>query len=134
MERLLIFAAIAPPLGFVVAFWMMLQVANWLAGSPITVDVAQIMMLPTIYLVGLIPALMAAWFDHALAKRNVSHRIALTALFGYAISYLPLAMAYWVGIAHGPEVLLFGLIGAVPSAVCSWLAAEWQAPRLVPSP
>jgi hypothetical protein len=134
MERLLIFAAIAPPLGFVVAFWVMLQVANWLAGSPITFDVAQIMMLPTIYLVGLIPALMAAWFDHALAKRNVSHRIALTALFGYAISYLPLAMAYWVGFANGPEVLLLGLIGAVPSAVCSWLAAEWQAPDLVPSP
>ena len=53
---------------------------------------------------------LAAWFDHALAKRNVSYHIALTALFGYAISYLPLAMAYWVGFAHGPEVLLFGLI------------------------
>jgi hypothetical protein len=124
MTRFLIFAAMAPPLGFVVAFWVMLQVANWLAGSPNTFDVAQIMMLPTIYLVGLIPALLAAWFDHALAKRNVSYRIALTALFGYAISYLPLAMAYWVGFAHGPEVLLFGLIGAVPSAVCSWLATE----------
>jgi hypothetical protein len=134
MTRLLIFAAMAPPLGFVVAFWVMLQIANRLAGSPITFDVAQIMMLPTIYLVGLIPALMAAWFDHALAKRNVSYRIAFTALFGYTISYLPLAVAYWVGFAHGPEVLLFGLIGAVPSAVCSWLATEWQAPHLVPSP
>jgi hypothetical protein len=124
MTRFLIFAAMAPPLGFVVAFWVMLQIANRLAGSPITFDIAQIMMLPTIYLVGLIPALMAAWFDHALAKRNVSYRIAFTALFGYTISYLPLAVAYWVGFAHGPEVLLFGLIGAVPSAVCSWLAAE----------
>jgi len=134
MTRFLIFAAMAPPLGFVVAFWVMLQIANRLAGSPITFDVAQIMMLPTIYLVGLIPALMAAWFNHALAKRNVSYSIALTALFGYAIRYLPLAMVYWVGFAHGPEVLLFGLIGAVPSAVCSWLAAERQAPDLVPSP
>jgi len=90
--------------------------------------------MPTIYLVGLIPALLAAWFDHALARRNVSHRIALTALFGYAISYLPLAVAFWIGFGHGPYVLLFGLIGAVPSAVCSWLAAERQAPDLVPSP
>jgi hypothetical protein len=65
MTRFLIFAAMAPPLGFVVAFWVMLQIANWLAGSPITFDVAQIMMLPTIYLVGVIPALLAAWFDHA---------------------------------------------------------------------
>src|SRR5512132_646337 len=81
--RLLIFAAMAPPLGFVVAFWVMLQLANWLAGGPTTFDVAQIMMLPTIYLVGLIPALAAAWFDHVLAKRQVSHRITRTALFGY---------------------------------------------------
>jgi hypothetical protein len=134
MKRFLIFAAVAPPLGFIVAFWVMLQIANWLAGSPITFDVAQIMMLPTIYLVGLIPALLAAWFDHALAKGNVSYRIALTALFGYAISTLPLAVAFRVGLAHGPYVLLFGLIGAVPSALCSWLAAERQAPDLVPSP
>ena len=134
MTRFLIFAAIAPPLGFVVAFWVMLQISNWLAGSPITFDVAQIMMLPTIYLVGLIPALLAGWFDHALARRNVSYGIALTALFGYAISYLPLAGVYRVGFAHGPEILLFGLIGAVPSVVCSWLAADRQAPDLVPSP
>ncbi|MEH2517837.1 hypothetical protein V1279_003410 [Bradyrhizobium sp. AZCC 1610] len=97
MKRLLIFAAIAPPLGFVVAFWVMLQIANWLAGSPNTFDIAQIMMLPTIYLVGLVPALLAAWFDYALAKRNVSYRIAVTALFGYAISYLPLAVAFRMG-------------------------------------
>jgi hypothetical protein len=134
MTRFLIFAAMAPPLGFVVAFWMMLQIANWLVGSPITFDVAQIMMLPTIYLVGLIPALLAAWFDHALAKRIVSYRVVLTALFGYAISYLPLSPAFWTSFAHGPDVLLFGLIGAVPAAVCSWLAAERQAPDLLPSP
>ena len=134
MKRFLVFAAIAPPLGFVVAFWVMLQIANWLAGSPNTFDVGQIMMLPTIYLVGLSPALLVAWFDHALAKRNVSYRVGLTALFGYAISYLPLTAASWMGFVLGPEVLLFGLIGAVPSAVCSWLAAERQAPDLVPSP
>ena len=75
MNRFLIFAAIAPPLGFIVAFWVMLQIANWLAGGPGTFDVAQVMMLPTIYLVGLIPALAAAWFDHALSTRNLSHRV-----------------------------------------------------------
>ena len=128
MKRFLIFAAVAPPLGFIVAFWVMLQIANWFADSPGTFDVAQIMMLPTIYLVGLIPALLAAWFDHALARRNISYRIALTALFGYAISYVPLATAFWIGFGHGPYVLLFGLIGAVPSALCSWLAAERRAP------
>ena len=124
MKRFVIFAAIAPPLGFIVAFWVMLQIANWLAGSPGTFDVAQVMMLPTIYLVGLIPALAAAWFDHALSTRNLSHRVPLTTLFGYAISYLPLIGAPWMGFVHGPYVVLFGLIGAVPAAVCSWLATE----------
>ena len=109
MKRFLIFAAIAPPLGFIVAFWVMLQIANWLAGSPGTFDVAQVMMLPTIYLIGLIPALL------------------LTALFGCAISYLPLIGAPWMGFVHGPYVVLFGLIGAVPAAVCSWLATERRA-------
>jgi hypothetical protein len=128
MTRFLIFAAMAPPLGFVVAFWVMLQFANWLAGSPGTFDVTQIMMLPTIYMVGLIPALLAGWVDHALAQREVPCRIALTALFGYAISYLPLAIAFWIGFGRSPYVLLFGLIGAVPSAVCSWLATEGTYP------
>jgi len=123
MKRFLIFAAVAPPIGFVVAFWVMLQIANWLAGSPSTFAVAQVVMLPTIYLIGLIPALMAAWFDHTLAGRNFAHRTVLTALFGYAISYLPLIGAPWMGFVYGPYVVLFGLVGAVPSAVCSWLVA-----------
>jgi uncharacterized membrane protein len=128
MKRFLIFAAVAPPLGFIVAFWVMLQIANWPAGSPSTFDLAHVVMLPTIYMVGLIPALLAAWFDHALAKRNVARHIALTALFGYAISYVPLAAAFWIDFPHGPYALLFGLVGAVPSAVCSWLSAERRAP------
>jgi hypothetical protein len=27
-----------------------------------------------------------------------------------------------MGFVHGPYVVLFGLIGAVPAALCSWLA------------
>jgi len=127
MKRFLIFVGIAPPLGFIVAFWVMLQIANRLAGSASTFDVAQVMMLPMIYLVGLVPALAVAWFDHALSTRNLSRRVLLTALFGYAISYLPLIGAPWVGIVHGPYVVLFGLIGAVPAALCSWLATERRA-------
>jgi hypothetical protein len=103
MKRFLVFAAIVPPLGFVVAFWVMLQIANWLAGSPSTFDVGQIMMLPAIYLVGLIPALLVAWFDHRAGKAQclVPHR--LTALFGYAISYRPLAAAFRMGFATGRQ-------------------------------
>jgi hypothetical protein len=124
MKRFLIFAAVAPPLGFIIAFWVMLQIANWMAGAPSTFDLRQVMMLPTIYLFGVIPALLAAWFDHLLATRQMSYRIALTALFAYALSYVPLLGAFQFGFMHEPSVVLVGLIGAVPAAVCSWLATE----------
>ena len=124
MKRFLIFAVIAPPLGFVTAFWGMLQIANWMEGEPSTFDLHQMVLLPACYLVGLIPALLAAWFDRALAKRNLSWRIAFTSLFGYAISYVPLAGVVPMHLLHGPDVLLFGLVGAVPAAVCAWLSTE----------
>lgn len=128
MKRFLIFAAIAPPLGFIIGFWVMLQIANWMAGGPSTFDVRQVAMLPTIYLVGVIPALLTAWFDQVQAKREMRYRIVLTALFGYVVSYVPLVGAFTLRFMHEPSVMLLGLIGAVPAAVCSWLATERRQP------
>jgi len=124
MKRFLVFAVVAPPLGFVVGFWMLLQIANWTVGAPSSFDLRQAALLPTVYLVGVIPALLAAWFDHVLDRRNVSWRIALTGLFGYAVTYLPLLVgAYWKSFfLLDPGLPLIGLIGAVPAALCAWLA------------
>jgi uncharacterized membrane protein len=105
----------------------MLQIANWATGNPGTFDVTQVTMLPTVYLVGLIPARLAAWFGHALATANVSYLIALTALFGYVIIYLPIIGLFWMGFAHGAS-MLYGLVGALPAALCSWLATARQQP------
>lgn len=124
MKRFLIFAVVGPPLGFVMAFWVMLQVANWALGSPSTFDLHQVVLLPAAYLVGMIPALLTAWFDHVLARIDVPYRIGLTAAFAYAISYVPLVAALTMGFVHGPFVLLLGLVGAVPAALCSWLATD----------
>jgi hypothetical protein len=128
MKRFLIFAAVAPPLGFLIAFWVMLQIANWIAGAPGTFDLQHVAMLPTVYLFGVIPALLTAWFDHLLATRQMSYRIALTALFGYALSYVPLLGAFKLGFMSEPSAALVGLIGAVPAAVCSWLATRRRLP------
>ena len=38
------------------------------------------------------------------------------------LSALPAAEALMVKFIDGPEALLFGLSGAVPAAICSWLA------------
>jgi hypothetical protein len=128
MKRFLIFAAVAPPLGFIIAFWMMLQIANWMAGAPSTFDVQHVALLPTVYAFGVIPALLIAWFDHVLAQRRICYRIALTALFAYVLSYVPLLGAFKLGFMHEPSVLLLGLIGAVPAALCSWLATDRRQP------
>jgi hypothetical protein len=128
MKRFLIFAVVAPPLGFIIAFWVMLQIANWMAGAPSTFDLQHVAMLPTVYVFGVIPALLIAWFDHVLAKLQMSYRIALTALFAYALSYVPLLGAFQLGFMHEPSAGLLGLIGAVPAAACSWLAAEHRQP------
>lgn len=124
MKRLLIFALVAPPLSFVAAFWILLQIANWATGSPSTFDPGQIALLPTVYLVGLIPALSAATYDYVLAETNVSYRVGLTAMFAYAISYIPLVIACAMEFTQEPCFWLFGLVGAGPAALCSWLATD----------
>ena len=128
MKRFLIFAAMAPPLGFVVAFWVMLQIANWLAGSPNTFDVAPDHDAADDLSGRVDPRAVGRVVRPCAGKaqRLVPHRAHGAVRLR---DQLPAAGSrrIWVGFAHGPEVLLFGLIGAVPSAVCSWLAAERHA-------
>lgn len=124
MKRVLIFTLVAPPLGFATAFWIMLQVANWASGSPCTFDLRQVGSLPTVYLVGVIPALLAATYDYVLAEAKVPGRVGLTAMFAYAISYVPMVIACTAEFTQGPCFWLFGLAGAVPAALCSWLATQ----------
>jgi hypothetical protein len=128
MKRFVIFAVVAPPLGFIIAFWVMLQIANWITGAPSTFDLQHVVMLPTVYVFGVIPALLLAGFDHVLAKRQMRYRIALTALFACVLSYVPLLGAFHLGFMHEPSAVLLGLIGAVPAAVCSWLAMARRQP------
>ncbi len=126
MKRVLIFSLVAPPLSFATAFWILLQVANWAAGSPSTFSLGQAASLPTVYLIGLIPALLAATYDYVMEQAEVSWRVGLTAIFAYAVSYLPLVIAGATEFTQGPCFWLFGLSGAVPAALCSWLATEQQ--------
>lgn len=124
MRRFLIFALLFPPLAFVVTFWGMLQILNWALGEKSTADYHQLILLPVAYMVVLLPAMLTAVVDNALAIRNVRYRILWTTLAGYLFIFAPLLAALLTGSIHGPYLLLFGIIGAVPAAICSWLAGR----------
>lgn len=124
MRRFLVFAALFPPLAFVVAFWVMLQILNLALGEKNTVDYHQLILLPIAYTVALLPAMLTALVDHVLAKRNVRYRILGTAFAGYMFIFIPLLTALLTDSIRGVYLLLFGIVGAVPAAICSWLAGS----------
>jgi len=127
MRRFLIFGLLFPPLAFVVAFWGMLQILNWALGEKSTADYHQLILLPVAYVVVLLPAMLTAAVDNVLAARNIPYRILRTTLAGYLFIFFPLLAALLTGSVHGPYLLLFGIIGAVPAAICSWLAGRKSA-------
>ena len=119
-RRVLVFALLGPPIGFATGFWGLLQLLNWALGSPGTFDIAQLVLLPAAYVIGIVPALIVAQFDHAVARSR--YRVLWTTLFAYLAGFLPILGALMMGFVQGLWVLPFGLIGAVPGAICSWLA------------
>jgi hypothetical protein len=120
MKRFVIFAVLFPPIAFAIAFWIILQIANVASGEHITAEFHQIMLLPLAYMAGIVPALLAALVDHLFANRR--YRMLWTVIGGYIFIYLPLLAPMMVKFIDGPEALLFGISGAVPAAICSWLA------------
>jgi hypothetical protein len=130
MRRLLIFAALGPPIGALTGFWILLPAISLLAGDSEGVDVPQLLeaapfLIPVAYMVGLLPALLVCVADEILARRGVRRRPLWCALFGFVAAFLPLATSFAMGFLHGPFVLAFGLIGAAPGAACSWIAGRW---------
>ncbi|MDN5004298.1 hypothetical protein ACFQZO_25985 [Bradyrhizobium sp. GCM10027634] len=124
MRRFAVFAILFPPLAFLVAFWGMLQILTLALGDKSTIEFGQLVLLPLAYALTLVPAMLTALVDAILAKRKTRYRILWTAFAGYVFIFLPLATSMLQGSIHGPYLLLFGIIGAVPAAICSWLAGH----------
>lgn len=124
MKRLAVFALLGPPMGLIVAFWIMLPLLNWSLGGVTIFDYHQIVVFKIAYPVGIIPACLAAWFDAVMARQRIPYHVAWTAFFGFLVSFVPLLPALAHGFIHGPFILLFGFVGAVPAAVCSLLAEK----------
>ena len=131
LKRVLVFIALGPPFGYITAFWLLLGGLHLVFDgwdhfdSRRTFDYHQVVLLPLAYSVGFVPALLAGLLDVFLARRRFRYRVLWCALFGFAVSFIPLVMPLAMGFIHGPYLLMFGLVGTVPAAICSWLAGKW---------
>jgi hypothetical protein len=114
---MLLFVLIGPFIGFVMAFRVMLPLLSISLGEQPSGALGQFVILPAAYAAGALPAALCGAMDYSLARR--SWRPLWTGLAGYLLGFVPILAALLMGFLHGPYLLLFGLIGAVPAAICS---------------
>ncbi|MFZ3359297.1 MAG: hypothetical protein WA177_11085 [Xanthobacteraceae bacterium] len=114
MKRLLIFTVLFPPLALAV-----FMAPDTLRKYPLldwwVVGLA--------YVVAIIPAWSTAGVDWALSAKPAYLRIVGTAVTGAAITD-SVALFLWGFFAGYWPVLMAGLVGAIPAAVCSWLSGK----------
>ena len=113
MIRLLTFAAVFPP-GAMLVFMSPDMVSK---GIPASDDL--LAWLIASYPIAIIPALLMAAVDRALAKQPL--RLAKTTAVGGLMS-ASVALFLWSGHADLWSVAMAFLVGASPTAVCSWLS------------
>lgn len=118
MKRFLIFTALFPPLGMLVAVVAIPEARKYLDTS------FTFWMLGIAYTVGLVPALLSATVDRALSASPIYiHRIG-TAIAG-TVSIMAAVAAFNFGeMLVAPVVILIALMGAIPAAMCSWLSSK----------
>jgi hypothetical protein len=126
MKRLMIFALIGPPVGAFALIFVVIPLQAILDDSKIEVGLVQVQtflaLLPLSYVVGIIPAMLAALADGGARNLPMPLRILCVTAAGYLVGFLPL----WWPLRGGGKSSewVFGLVGAVAGAICSWLTAS----------
>jgi hypothetical protein len=88
------------------------------------------MLLPAAWIAGLIPASITAALDALFERfgaRSVQ-RYLLTAIVGYATAYLFVLENYFEIEPMFPLRYDWGLVGAVPAVICSFVTAKLEVP------
>jgi hypothetical protein len=118
MKRFLIFLVLFPAVA-AVSFFTVLYVLT--DAAPDSLSGAGFA-----YLIFVAPALLFAVVDWLFAKAPIPVVMGTT-LFGYAAAVLSASILWGRGLDK--ETLTFGLVGAIPAAVCSWLSSKNQQER-----
>ena len=113
MKRILIFTLLFPPLVLLVF------IAPDAISTRDFMDAGMLIwMLGWAYMVAVVPAWLTAGVDWALSARPLYFR--LVATMGVAAIMAVLSARY--GFGQKGEYLYFGLMGAIPAALCAWLS------------
>jgi hypothetical protein len=113
MKRLLIFTIAFPPLALVV-----FDAPDMIAGRFGLMDFSTLQMA---YAIAVIPAWLLAAVDWALSAKPTYIRVLGTA-GAAALAGDSIALFLWGEVHEFFPVLMAGLVGAIPAAVCSWLS------------
>jgi hypothetical protein len=112
MKRFLIFTVLFPPLALAV-----FTAPDTFRKYPDWVGIA--------YMLAIIPAWLTAAVDWTLSAKPAYLRVVGTAVAGAVITD-SVALFMWGFFAGFWPVLMAGLVGAIPAAVCSWLSTLVQ--------
>ncbi len=130
MRRLLTFALLGPPLGFVTLFVYGVLKSGRLA--ELSAWPAIIMFMPFAYMIGIGPALVAWVADAFLARvLRLEFRMIASAVAGYAAAALFMYLLW--DHATTRWAFEYGIIGAIPALACSWIADRVQKGRTADS-
>jgi hypothetical protein len=110
-----------PAIGSAVCFFVLLPLISILAGDwhayNLSMFISYVITLALALVLGVLPAGLACIVDAKLLRYNVSHRHAWCVAFGFVIGFLPLAPSFFSHFIHGPYLLAFGLVGAIPAGI-----------------
>lgn len=116
--RLLVFSALFSPLAFIV-FIAPETIAHRAIPSYFWENI------PFAYLGAILPAWLSAAMDRALSTKPTYLRMIGTAVTAALITDA-VALFFWGSVDDYRPVLMAGLVGAIPAAVCSWLSSSRQ--------
>jgi hypothetical protein len=117
MKRILIFTVLFPPLALLV-----FVVPDMITTRDFMEAGMLIWMLGWAYMVAVVPAWLTAGVDWVLSARPLYLRLVAT----MAVAAIMAVLSARYGFGQKGEYLYFGLMGAIPAAVCSWLSSETQ--------
>ncbi|MBR0704413.1 DUF5413 family protein [Bradyrhizobium diazoefficiens] len=119
MRRWSIFVLIGPLVGFLV----LVALGGGFQSHAVE---AFLLMLPFAMVAGVVPAIITASFDYLFEKWGLQqlHRLIGVAIVGYGAAYL----LTFANLAEATPLVFFefrwGLVGAVPAVICSWLSGS----------